>query len=121
MKTLDPVSIDGSTVKRSATARAWIAAGLTLVGLGAGLAVAYAVAGVAGVTLDPATGPGPKTSEKLIVYSIAGLVWIAAPIATLVLAWKPARSGNRSATAAFAVGILLLGVMLTVTITSITG
>jgi uncharacterized membrane protein YhaH (DUF805 family) len=100
--------------------RAWVAVALTPVGLLAGLAVAYAVAAVIGVTLDPATGPGPTLAEKAVVFSIAGLVWLAAPIATVLLAFRPARSGNRSGIAALVVGVLLLVAMLALTITNVT-
>jgi len=113
----DPVN--SRQAAKASAARAWVAAAMTPVGLIAGLGVAYAVAAVIGVTLDPASGPGPSLAEKTVVFSIAGLVWLAAPIATVVLAFGPARSGNRSGFAAFVVGVLLLLAMLTLTIANI--
>ena len=117
------VVTETTTSERPATdlsaARAWIAAAVTPIGVVAGLFVAYGVAAVMGVTLDPATGPRPTTSDLAIVFSIAGLVWLAAPTAAVILALGPAKSGNRSGIAALIVGVLLLIAMLALTITNI--
>jgi len=99
--------------------RAWIAVALTPFGVVAGLFVAYGVAAIMGVTLDPATGPGPTTTDKAIVFSIAGLVWLAPPTAAVVLAVRPAKSMNGSGIAALIVGALLFAGMLALTITNI--
>ena len=107
-----------SETKPSA-ARAWIAVALTPAGLVAGLFVAYGVAAAVGVTLDPATGPGPSTTDKAIVFSIAGLVWLAPPTAAVLLAIRPARSMNSSGIAALIVGMLLLVGMVALTIANI--
>ena len=70
-------------------ARAWVVVALTPVGVIVGLLVAYAVAAVMGVTLDPLPYPGPTATERAIVFSIAGLVWLAAPTAAVVFAVRP--------------------------------
>jgi hypothetical protein len=101
-------------------ARAWVAAALTPIGVVAGLFVAYAVAGVMGVTLDPPPYPGPTATERAIVFSIAGLVWLAAPTAAVLFAVRPARSRNRSGVAALVVAGLLLIAMLALTIANLT-
>jgi hypothetical protein len=81
---------------------------LTPVGLIASVVVAYAVAAILGVTLDPSEGPALTAGQNAIVYSIAGIVWLAAPAAAVALASRPARAGSRSGRAAFVVGGLLL-------------
>ena len=88
--------------------RAWAVLALTPVGVVAGVAVAYAVAAVIGVTLDPATGPGPNFVERLIIWSVASVVWLAAPFGAVLLARRPARVGSRSGIAALIVGSVIL-------------
>ncbi len=108
MTTLDQPRAPAAPVESSR--RAWIAIALTPVGLLLSVAVGYAVAGLIGVTLDPATGPGPTIGQNFVVWSIGSLCWFAPPVAAIVLARRPASARNRAARAALAVGGLLVGI-----------
>lgn len=100
------------TAERAVTppsaARAWLTIALTPVGLLLSIAVGYGIAAILGVTLDPATGPGPSTGENLVIWGIAGLFWLAPPALGIRLAVGPARAGSRSGLAASIVGGILL-------------
>lgn len=113
------LAADDRHVAGKSAKRAWIAVALTPVGVVAGLVVAYAVAAVMGVTLDPASGPGPSGTERAIVFSIAGVVWLAAPVVAVVLAVRPAQSGNRSGVAALVVGAVMVVAMVALTIANL--
>ncbi len=93
---------------------------LTPVGVLGGVVVAYGVAAVMGVTLDPATGPGPSLGERMIIWLAASLVWLAAPVAAVLFA-RHIRHESRSGAVAFVVGwvVLALAVMLSLFATAV--
>lgn len=100
-------------------ARSWRVVALTPVGVLVGVSVAYAVAAVIGVTLDPATGPGPSFVERLIIWSVASLAWLAPPVGAVLLARRPARAGSRSGLAALIVGSALLAATIALSVWAI--
>jgi len=103
------------------TRAAWIAVACTPVGVVVGVAVAYAVAGLIGVTLDPA-GPSTVTAaQRALVWGVAGAVWLAAPVAGVALAVRPARSASRSGVAALVASSVLVVAMAVITVVSIAG
>ena len=97
-----------SIQKRPSAAKAWTAIALSPVGVIAGIAAAYLVAAVIGVTIDPANGAHLTFAQNTLIYSIVTVVVLAAPVTAVVLAVRPARMGSTSARAAFGVGILLI-------------
>jgi len=79
----------------------------------------YAVAAVIGVTIDPANGAHLTFVQNTLVYLIATLVVLAAPVTGVVLSVHPARMGSRSGKAALAAGVLLVFGALAVMIPSL--
>ncbi len=100
---------------------AWIAIALTPVGLLLSVAVGYGVAALIGVTLDPATGPGPTVWQNFIVWSIGSICWFAPPVAAIVFARAPARAGNRAGIAALVVGAVLVAAGIALYVASLFG
>ncbi len=87
---------------------AWLAIALTPVGVLVSVVVGYGVAGLLGVTLDPANGPGPTLWQNFIVWSIGSICWFAPPVAAIVLARAPVRAGNRAGITALVVAAILV-------------
>jgi hypothetical protein len=102
-----------TTEKTPSAAKAWIAVALSPIGVLLAIGVAYAIAAMIGVTLDPATPTQTRSfAQNTLCWGIATLVALSAPIAAVVLALPPARAGTRSGKAALVAGILvLLGVL----------
>jgi hypothetical protein len=109
---VDPVPTPSSEQIPSAV-RAWIAIALSPIGVVAGVGVAYAVAAMIGVTLDPATPLQARSfAQNTLCYGVATLVALIAPVIAVVLAVHPAQAGSRSGRVALVVAILLvLGVL----------
>jgi hypothetical protein len=112
---MERVSAEPTSSARRApsSARAWIALALTPIGVVAGVGAAYAVAGMIGVTLDPATPLQGRTFlQNALCYGTATVVALVAPVIAACFAVAPARDGNRAGRIAFVVAVLAaLGVL----------
>jgi uncharacterized membrane protein len=108
-RTVDPKGQPTSSSAR----RAWIAVALTPVGVVVAIGIAYAVAGLLGVTLDPATPQQTRTfPQNLLCYGVATLIVLIAPLAGIVLSLRPARAGSTSGRVALVVSsVLALGAL----------
>ena len=105
--------------ERRGAAPAWWAVALTPVGVVVGIAVAYGIAAAIGATLDPANGATLTFAQNFLVYGIASIVWLAAPVSAVVLAARRLERSNVSAIAALATGVLALSVLLFVSVANL--
>jgi len=98
---------------------AWVAIICAPFGVVASVGVAYAIAALLGVTLDPANGPRLAAWQNAAIWTIAGVVMMAAPVGAILCALGPARAGSRSGLAALVVASLVLCGTLAITISSL--
>lgn len=99
---------NGSTAERQTPWRvmwAWIAVGLTPVGLFVGFILGYAL-GLDPSIEDPLTG-WDAAWRVIILW----LIVVALPIAGMILGWSARRHGEASARAALVVNALLFGLL----------
>jgi hypothetical protein len=100
--------------------KAWNWIALWPAGILAGVVVLYVVAGLLGVTVEPASGHAPLP-QRIVVLGATSIVWLIAPVFAFLRAMFAVRvmKKARSARAALVVAIAELGFTLAMAIDTI--